>query len=121
MSDEMKKALEQLTSEVAEDVANKWRRRTLQRINSAPQGADGLSEYVSDVRKEGESFVFEINHPTASLHERGGHIEPKFATSQLFGWTRNEFYEALTDCNENVTKKRLVRQAADDMRRGNDV
>lgn len=90
----------------------------LNQIQMSQQGEHGLRPYVSDVkqkRREGGAFMsgfeFEVNHPTAELHEFGGPIEPTYSEAKLQGWTRDQFYEALTDCNEIVERKRLMRSA----------
>lgn len=90
----------------------------LNQIEMSQQGEHGLRPYVSQVkqkRREGGQFMsgyeFQVNHPTAELHEFGGPIEPTYSEAKLQGWTRDQFYEALTDCNEIVERKRLMRSA----------
>lgn len=102
--------LREISDEIAHDLAEDWRDRTANRIEDLPQGADGLEPYLSDVTVNDDgSAQFEIQHPTAPLHEYGGHIEPRYANAKLQGWSRDEFYEALTDCNEFVRRKMPVR------------
>jgi hypothetical protein len=112
---------EELESEVVDaasrEVASRIKEETINNIESADQGASGLVEYVSDIEKEDGEFQFSINHPTAPLHEQGGHIEPRYAHAMLQGYTRDEFYSALKDCNEWVIRKRLVENAIFEVRR----
>lgn len=112
---------EELESEIVDaatrEVTSRIREETINNIKDADQGASGLVEYVSDVEKEDDAFQFRINHPTAPLHEEGGHIEPRYAHAMLEGYTRDEFYSALKDCNEWVVKKRLVENAIFEVRR----
>lgn len=113
---------EALDEEVKEDagrqVAEDLRDEALSNLEDSFQGAQDLPEFFDDqVRQEGSEFVFDINHPTAPLHERGGHIEPQYAKAMSMGWTRDGFYEALKDCNEWVVEKRYMRKAAYTLRR----
>lgn len=112
---------EELESEIVEgatrEVTSRIREETINNIENADQGASELVEYVSDIEKEDDAFQFSINHPTAPLHEEGGHIEPRYAHAMLEGYTRDEFYSALKDCNEWVIRKRLVENAIFEVRR----
>lgn len=118
MSTNLEDALQELAVDAAREVTEQWRGATLGQIQGASQGADGLEPYLSEVQEGDEEgvFTFEIQHPTASLHERGGHIEPTYAEAMVLGWDRDGFYEALTDCNEFVRRKKLVRNARDDLK-----
>lgn len=114
MVEDLDSRVQQDSKAFAEDV----RGRVLDRIKRNEQGESGLEPYVSDVKQKRDSrgsftgeWTFEIQHPTAPLHEKGGHIEPSYANAQVRGWTRDQFYEALEDCNEWVEKKRIVRSA----------
>lgn len=111
MADELVEALEEVSRDAADEIAHKIHDELLERVDGARQGADGLRPYI-DVRtdEEGNAFVT-INHPTAPLHETGGHIEPRYGQAAMRGWTRDEFYEALEDCNEYVERKTLLRDA----------
>ena len=122
MGNELAQRLEEDLSEVAQarskQFAERVRSNLLESLEADVQGSGGLADYVSEVEQDRDSggrFVsdwkFEINHPTAPLHETGGNIEPTYSKAQVRGWTRDEFYEALKDCNSYVEKKRLVRSA----------
>lgn len=112
---------DKVVGHAAEIVADEWREKTLENIRDADQGADGMEDFVTDVEEVGSAagvaFGFEVDHPTAELHERGGHIEPMYGLAMSQGMERDDFYNALTDCNEWVDEKRLVRDAADRTRR----
>lgn len=117
LSDELTVALENVIEEQSEELANEFRDELISRLESANQGADGLVPYVCEPERRGEGWHIEIAHPTAPLHERGGYIEPKYAQAMAMGWTRDGFYEALTDCNEFVDEKRYVRDVTLTMKR----
>lgn len=103
--------LTQSTDEISRSLSEEWRERVLRRLSDGEQGSDGLIPYVQEVRDdvgENEKSGFKIAHPTARLHELGGPIEPTYTYAQTAGWTRDGFYEALTDCNEIVEQKKYV-------------
>jgi len=90
----------------------------LNQIEMSQQGEHGLASYVSEVEQKrtaggqfASGYEFRVDHPTAELHEFGGPIEPTYSKAKVEGWTRDQFYEALTDCNEIVERKRLMRSA----------
>lgn len=108
---------EEVVPQAGREVAEEWREESMAEVDSGFQGMEGLLDYYTEVEQVGEEFVFHIEHPTAPLHERGGHIEPMYAEATTMGWTRDGFYEALKDCNEWVKQKRFMRTAAYTIRR----
>lgn len=124
MPDEFSEELALIAEEASEALTEQVREEYLREVSRAEQGADGLEPFVSDVSQQRDSggrfssgFKFEVNHPFAKLHERGGHIEPSYATAQARGWERDEMYRALTDCNELVRRKSLMKKAMRKVRR----
>lgn len=112
MESDLIEALEEVSDEGSEEVARELRAQTINRIQGARQGAEGLEPYVTEVTQNRDgTYSFTIDHPTAPLHEIGGYYQPRYDTAKTRGWTRDEFYEALTDCNEWVEEKRIVRDS----------
>ena len=124
MEEELLAALDDEASFASEELAEEVRREYLMLLSDARQGADGLAPYVADVEQSRDDagryssgFEFEVEHPFAELHEKGGPIEPTYGKAASLGWTRDEMYEALTDCNEWVERKMLLNQAINRVRR----
>ena len=124
---EVKEALEQSSQELAEEasreMAEQIRENTIDNLSNAEQGAEGLVKYVGQVKQSRDrlghyasGYEFEINHPTAKLHERGGPIEPTYGRAMTEGWDRDGFYDALKDCEYMVRKKRYLRNAVREAR-----
>jgi len=120
MEEQLKEGLvEEVLDDAGKEVAERVRDQTIRNLRNSYQGAENLPEYVTDVKHVRDSkgrftgsYTFEIRHPTAPLHEKGGHIEPTYSEAQAVGWTRDGFYSALDDCNEQVEAKHPVRNAA---------
>lgn len=106
-------AAEQASRQMAEDL----REEIISQLEGSYQGAPELVNFISDVQDDTDGFSIEIRHPTAPLHERGGYIEPSYTKAQALGWTRDGFYEALTDCNEVVERKRYTFNAVNEIDR----
>lgn len=117
MESELENALGELAKDAGRDMAEDLREEMVSELEGSYQGAPELVRFMSDVQETGDGFKIEINHPTAGLHERGGHIEPTYATSMVLGWDRDGFYEALEDCNEWVERKRYVFSAMNTVNR----
>ena len=122
MTDTFEERLERDLSEVVEsrskEGAKRVRGKVIDEIENAEQGAHGLKKYVSEVKRARDEqgryksgYTFEIDHPTARLHEFGGPIEPTYSKAMVEGWDRDGFYDALQDCEDYVFKKRLLRSA----------
>jgi predicted lipoprotein len=118
VKENMVEGLEKTADSHAKEFAERVRSNTISNLENSVQGAEGLVKYVGEVEQErndrGEfvdSYSFEINHPTAKLHERGGPIEPTYRRAMSNGWTRDGFYDALKDCEYMVRKKRYLRDA----------
>lgn len=123
--------LQDLKPEVGREVAEDWKEQAEENLRDEDQGANLLVEgqpddapmswpvegFFTDVEQVGDRFEFKIQHPTAPLHEYGGHIEPTYAEAMAMGWTRDGFYSALQDCEEWVYEKRYMRDAAQTIRR----
>ena len=123
----VKESLEQSSQELAEEasreMAEQIRENAISNLSNSEQGAEGLIKYVRDVKQRRDAsgrFVsgheFEIEHPTAKLHERGGPIEPTYGRAMKEGWDRDGFYDALKDCEYMVRKKRYLRNAVREAR-----
>lgn len=131
--DIVKEHLELALAEFAEDSAREAtqsiREKTESNLEANVQGEEGLIEFMSEVRQARDEqgrftsgFEFEIAHPTAKLHERGGPIEPTYSEAMVEGWTRDGFYAALEDCEYMVRKKRYLRNATlETMKEGTDL
>lgn len=118
MEDQLIEELEDgVVDDVVRGVAETLRIATISELEDEEQGADGLTDYISDLEEYRDGHGFSIDHPTALLHERGGHIEPTYAHAASLGWSRDGFYEALEDCNEWVDEKRYFRSAVEETRR----
>ena len=114
----MEHALREIAEDNAREFAEKARENTVKRLEKNVQGEEGLVNYISEVKQDRDSrgrfmdsFSFEIDHPTAKLHERGGPIEPTYGRAMTQGWDRDGFYDALEDCEYMVKKKRYLRSA----------
>lgn len=112
LEEQMQEALAIQADSVSERLANELREEYLTRAQNAEQGAQGLEEFVSEVEQvdDGE-YIFKIDHPTARLHEIGAPIEPTYTYAKLEGYSRDDFYEALEDCEDVVTQKRLLHRS----------
>jgi len=112
MESALRSAMTDLADEAGREMAEDLRDEMVSNLSGSYQGAPGLVDFISDVQERDGEFVIEINHPTAPLHERGGYIEPSYGNAMALGWTRDGFYEALSDCNEVVERKRYTFRAA---------
>jgi hypothetical protein len=108
MESELADALDDLAHEASRRMAEDLRDEMESELRESYQEAPELVRFMSEVQEEGDGFTIQIEHPTAPLHERGGNIEPTYATAMTLGWTRDGFYEALTDCNEWVERKQYT-------------
>ena len=118
LADRIKSDLRDRAETDSKEFIEEVRGMYLKQLETPQQGEGGLRRYVSDVEqkrnREGQfmsGFEFSVDHPTARLHEFGGPIEPTYSEAKIEGWTRDQFYEALTDCNEIVERKRLMKSA----------
>lgn len=123
MEDQLQQALEEQAGVFGREMAERVREEYIENASNAGQGADGLTEHVSDVEQRrkasgefAEGFTFTVEHPFAHLHEFGGPIEPSYGKAKALGWTRDEMYQSLEDCNEYVTRKRLLQDAINKVR-----
>jgi len=108
MESELVSACHDIAEQAGREMAEDLREEMISQLEGSYQGAPELVNFISDVQDEGDGFSIEIRHPTAPLHERGGYIEPSYTKAQALGWTRDGFYEALTDCNEVVERKKYT-------------
>jgi len=118
MEEQLNAQLGEIVDDLGLLVTQEVRHEYLEQASNASQGADGLVEHVTEVEWDGERYTFEVDHPTAPLHERGGHIEPIYTKAKLVGYSRDDFYQSLKDCNEWVTKKSLFRDSVNEVRNG---
>lgn len=120
MSGELQEALEERAVVASEEVAEQIKEEYVSLLEREDQGADGLVPYVRVVDMSelglGDGHAVRVLHPFASLHEKGGHIEPTYGQAAALGWTRDEMYEALEDCNEFVDRKGTLMKAVDRVR-----
>lgn len=122
--DEFNEQLQVVAEDASRELAESIREEYIRQVSRAEQGADGLEPFVTDVEQNRDErgrfasgFKFDVDHPFAVLHEKGGHIEPTYATAQARGYSRGDMYNALTDCNEWVRRKSLMKQAVRKVRR----
>jgi len=108
MESELVSAVNDIAEQAGREMAEDLREEMISQLEKSYQGAPELVNFISDVQEDEDGFTIEIRHPTAPLHERGGYIEPSYTKAQALGWTRDGFYEALTDCNEVVERKRYT-------------
>lgn len=118
IKENMQQAMEEIADEETKEFAQEVRERAIDNLEDNIQGEEGLIKYVGEVEQERNelgrfmsSYSFEISHPTAKLHERGGPIEPTYGRAMGNGWDRDGFYDALKDCEYQVRKKRYLRNA----------
>lgn len=109
--DELETELEKAADRECRRIAESWRRKTLEQIQGADQGADGLAEFVTEVAETENGFGFTIDHPVAVLHEFGGNIRLNYQEAKMMGYSRDDYYEALQDCEREVSRKAIVRKA----------
>ncbi len=121
MEDQLRDQLSEAATEATEQATRELREAYLAEVSRAGQGADGLADFVGPVKQRRNArgqfesgFEFRVQHPFASLHESGGYIEPTYTNAKVgAGWTRDEMYAALEDCNEYVRRKRLLARATE--------
>lgn len=120
MKEQLKEGLQDIADENGRQVAEQVREEYVKNVRKAPQGASGLEEHVSDVKRARDasgqftsspSYTFDVEHPFAHLHEKGGPVEPTYGKAAAMGWTRDELYQSLKDCEEYVERKYLLRNA----------
>ena len=118
VSERFKEDLSQSAESDSKEITESIRRNFLEQLENPTQGEDGLRNYVSSVKQARDesgrftsSWEFEIEHPTARLHEFGGPIEPTYSKAMVEGWDRDGFYDALQDCESYVERKRLLKSA----------
>lgn len=120
MSDDLQEGLEERLEFASKQVAKEVKEEYLDLLSTEDQGADGLADYVTVVDKSiqggGEGYAIRVIHPFADLHEKGGHIEPSYGKAAALGWSRDEMYSALEDCNEFVDRKGTLAKAADQVK-----
>ena len=116
--EELHEAVEEAGFEASKDIVEEIRQEYIRNALAEEQGAPGLAEHVTEVEQRRDEhgrfigeFTFRVEHPFAPLHEKGGHIEPSYSKAKVMGWTRDEMYQSLEDCNEYVTRKNLLRNA----------
>ena len=114
----IEEAAKEFANAKSKEFAEKAREEVISNLSKNRQGEEGLIKYVGEVEQNrdslgrfAEGYSFEIRHPTAKLHERGGEIEPTYGRAMGEGWDRDGFYDALDDCNYQVRKKRYLRNA----------
>lgn len=123
MEEALNQALEEAGENFSKEVAERVREEYIKNASSASQGAEGLTEHVTEVSQSRDSrgrftseWSFSVEHPFAELHEKGGPIEPTYSKAKVMGWTRDEMYQSLEDCNEHVRRKDLLRDAVSKVR-----
>jgi len=111
MEAKLTEALSELAVDASEGIAEDLREEMEDNLQNSFQEAPELVRFMSEVERVRDEFHITIAHPTAPLHERGAYIEPAYAAAMSEGWTRDGFYEALTDCNECVIPKNYTEKA----------
>lgn len=115
MEDALVEGLEDLTDEAAEELAHQWREKAMRRLDGASPG-EALQEYFTEVERVDGGYEWRVKHPVAEQHEMGGHVYSTYGTAKLLGWTRDEIYHPLEDCQTLVEPKRYARNTAHELR-----
>ena len=107
MEDALIEGLEEVADDAAREVSEQWRERAMRSLEGY-QHASNLTNYFTPVRKEGGEYIWEVRHPTAVQHEKGGSMRTTYGPAQAQGWTRDEYYETLEDCQVIIEPKRYA-------------
>jgi hypothetical protein len=104
-------ALETLADKSSEEIARAWKEEAVAELSG---NAEELTRYLSDVEQSDDdvSYEWRINHPTAKQYEMGGTIFHTYDEAKRIGWTRDEFYETLEDCQEVIPRQRYTMLSA---------
>jgi len=92
-------------------IVEMWREESLDQLQG---NAKKLREYATEVEEsdDGESYEWRIEHPTARQYEMGGTIFHTYDDAKSVGWTRDQFYETLEDCQEIIPRQRYAMKGA---------
>lgn len=119
MAGELENELEEQAVVATEELAHELRQAIIDNLPEK-EHAYRLAEYISDVREVGDNYIIEIEHPMAPLHENGGPVEPSYANARAQGWVRDEIYDALDHCQEQVSRKNFMTNAMVQVRRNHE-
>jgi hypothetical protein len=115
MPEELVKALEQEADKAAQEIAVEWRSEAMRELSG---NAEELKRFTTQVEINGEGdYVWRVNHPTAQQYEIGGTIFHTYDDAKGVGWTRDEFYETLEDCQEIIESQRYAMRSLQRVRR----
>lgn len=115
MSEELVQALEEEADEAAQQIAVEWRREAMRELSG---NAEELKRFTTQVELGDDGgYVWRVNHPTAQQYEIGGTIFHTYDDAKGVGWTRDEFYETLEDCQEIIEGQRYARRSLQRVRR----
>lgn len=106
----METKLEEQAVSKSREIAEELRTEVIEGLPQE-EHAHRLAEYTGPVEQTGDQYTFTIDHPMASLHEDGGPVYPSYGKAKVQGWTRDEIYDALDHCQEQVTKKNYMSNA----------
>jgi len=106
----MEAELEEQAVSASREVAEELREEVIDGLPEK-EHAHRLAAHTGPVVKTGDQYTFTIDHPMASLHENGGPVYPSYGKAKVQGWTRDEIYDALDHCQEQVTKKNYMSNA----------
>jgi hypothetical protein len=115
MSEELVQALEKEADKAANEIAVAWRNEAMREMTG---NATQLREYTSEVRlaDDGETYEWSVDHPTAQQYELGGTIFHTYEDAKAIGWTRDQFYETLEDCQEIIERQRYAMRSLQKVR-----
>ena len=115
MSEELVNALEEEADIAAQRFAVEWRQEAMRELSG---NANELKRFTTEVKlgDDGESYVWEVNHPTATQYELGGTIFHTYEDAKAVGWTRDQFYETLEDCQEIIESQRYAMRSLQSVR-----
>lgn len=119
MSKALVEALEKEADLAAQEIAVQWRREAMRELNG---NANELKRFTTEVTldDDGESYKWEVNHPTAVQYELGGTIFHTYQDAKAVGWTRDEFYQTLEDCQEIIERQRYAMRSLQRVRADNE-
>jgi len=104
-------ALEEIGDSSSEKIAQQWREQAMEELRG---NGEELRRYTTEVQEseDNRSYEWRVEHPTARQYEMGGTIFHTYDDAKSVGWTRDQFYETLEDCQEIIPRQRYAMKSA---------